>query len=407
MKVLISFLGTGPIDPRSGQMTRNNSVADYKIGEQTISSKFVTSVLKKLTQVDKVIIFGTVKSMWEVLYEYICTENDMDTDQEIAYSLFEMSDSGNAATDISGLPKDNLRLFSKYGWEPHLIYYGLNNIQIEKNFKIFADALSTLPKKSTIYLDITHSFRSLPIMAVSAVDYLNTVSGKNFTIESIYYGMLDVSRELGYTPVIKLDYILQLQQWAKGGYAFLEYGDTDMIRDLLSKSNKNAAQRLKEFADTLSMNYIHEIDQQLNNLRSLTESKGYSELEKMIVPQIFKNFLKRFDSKTMLSELQLELAKWHFEKKNYALSYLCLVESMVTYVCEQNNLPTSGEEYRNNAKDKINRDKRLRPIKDIWAPANQIRKNTAHVLEKSKNRSVTAIAELKKFIEGFEHIAKS
>lgn len=406
MKVLVSFLGTGPIDPKSGNMTRNYSVADYKIGDQTISSKFVTSVLKKVTQVDKVIVFGTVKSMWEVLYEYICTENGKDTDQKIAINLFEMSDSGNAETDISVLSKDNFTLFSKYGWEPHLIYYGLDNIQIEKNFKIFADALSTLPEKSTIYLDITHSFRSLPIMAVSAVDYLNTVSGKKFTIDSIYYGMLDVSRELKYTPVIKLDYILRLQEWAKGGYAFLEYGDTDMIRDLLSKSNKNAAKKLKEFADSLSMNYIHEIDQQLSILRSLVNNKNYSELEKTIVPHIFNNFLNRFDGKSRLSDLQLELAKWHFEKKNYALSYLCLVESLITYVCEINNITTSGESNRLKGKEKILRDKNLKTIKEIWAPANEFRKNAAHVLGNSKNRSDAAIAELKNFIKGFEGISK-
>lgn len=402
-KVLISFLGTGPID-QTGRMSRNYHDANYKYEDQEIRSKFVTSVLSHFLKVDQVLVFGTVKSMWEVLYQHICEVNEMNIDHDLAFRLYEMSDVGNANTPISNSSVSDFQFFKNFGWNPYLIHYGINDEQIEHNFSIIADALNELPKNSTIYLDITHSFRSLPLMSISAIDYLNTVNDKKLSVDSIFYGMLDVSRELGYTPIVKLNYLLKLQKWAKGGYAFLEYGDTDLICSLLSENHLSASQKLKDFADSLSINYIHEIDHQLNQIKSLATNKRYSAIEQKIVPVIFKNFLKRFDGLTSLSAQQLKLAHWHYEKKNYALSYLCLVESIITYVCELKNIPTSGEVNRGRAKNFIIKDKSLYDIKNIFAPANEYRINTAHVLESSKNNSKVAIQKLREYLHSFSRI---
>lgn len=74
LKVLISPLGVG--DTNTDVYKRQYKTAEYKFEGDIdgIESPFVLSVLIEKLKVDKVIVVGTAKSMWEKLYEYYAKE---------------------------------------------------------------------------------------------------------------------------------------------------------------------------------------------------------------------------------------------------------------------------------------------------------------------------------------------
>ena len=81
-KVLISFLGTS-----QKQENRKYRTADYKFNDgETITTSFIADAIRKHYKVDKLILIGTVKSMWEEVYETFCGE---EVDSDYSLNLYE------------------------------------------------------------------------------------------------------------------------------------------------------------------------------------------------------------------------------------------------------------------------------------------------------------------------------
>ena len=74
LKVLISPLGVG--DTKANVREGQYQMAKYKFGNEITEEPFILSILIKKLKVDKVIVVGTAKSMWERLYEYYAKKVD-------------------------------------------------------------------------------------------------------------------------------------------------------------------------------------------------------------------------------------------------------------------------------------------------------------------------------------------
>lgn len=104
----------------------------------------------------------------------------------------------------------------------------------------------------TIWLDITHSFRYLPMLAYSVLDYMQTV--RKIPVGGIYYGAAEVlgpfpdwpkKTEERRVPLRELSSFLKVNQWATALRDFNELGSAIAIRKLtddkalpLKKSSK-------------------------------------------------------------------------------------------------------------------------------------------------------------------------
>ena len=67
-KVLLSFLGTGPLESKE---TRTYKTANYRLGDKELGRfPFVSAALKKFYNIDKIVLVGTVHSMWEEVYRW-------------------------------------------------------------------------------------------------------------------------------------------------------------------------------------------------------------------------------------------------------------------------------------------------------------------------------------------------
>lgn len=84
IKVLLSFLDTGPLDPKENRTYRTT---EYHLGETNLGKyPFVSSALKKHYQVDTLLLMGTVHSMWEEVYRWF-SENSGKPIQELYSTL--------------------------------------------------------------------------------------------------------------------------------------------------------------------------------------------------------------------------------------------------------------------------------------------------------------------------------
>lgn len=398
--VLISFIGTGPLN---GSRDYKTAKYFFKDEDKIHESSFIASALGEFLNIDTYYLFGTMKSIWEAVYLNFAKENK---DENYAYKLYESALDSKYDTELDDSLFKDIELLLGNNSKIIPIYYGLNEEQIEKNFKIFAEALNNLLDDDNIYLDITHSFRSLPLFATTAISFIQDVAIKRVTLKGIYYGMLEVNNEFdNKTPIIDLSYIINLQNWIKGAYAFSSFGKGEKIAELMKEEDEISAEKVLDFSNVLSFNYVHELKSQINILTSLSKHE-YSYPAKLIVPIVFSDFTKRFIHCKQQSEYQFELCKWQFEKKMYALSCLCLIESIITFVCENENIDETNKNDRDKAKEIICNYSELSQLKEIYEPANKIRKSVAHLIGNFSAKPKKSIEDLENFIDNFGLILK-
>lgn len=414
-KVLISFIGTGP-STKPEKSLREYRTAKYKYSSKIRETTFVASALMEFLECKTIFLFGTMKSMWEEVYRYYCERNKLELDESYYFNIAEKC--GEEASNQTSLTNVDFKIISESIANDSMaipIPYGLDQSEIEKIFQIFTDILSdNLKDGDEIYLDITHSFRSLPIYAQTTISFLTDVLGRNISFKGIYYGMLEVNSELGYAPIVDLSYMLEIQKFTKGAYAFEYTGNANLLYELLVKKNKTVSEKLKDFTQVISLNFIHDLKSQISVLTTLGDENDYELPEKLIVPVAFKKFRNFFKNATTLSDYQFLLAKWHYNKSAYALSYLCLVESIISFSLERNN--RTEDEVKIERKRDAEKGRMSKDLCEIYGPANQFRKVIAHVTEEQQEiykdgirYNITpnnAIQNLKTYINAFDKIRK-
>jgi len=86
-------------------------------------------------------------------------------------------------------------------------------------------------------IDITHAFRSLPLIVFNVASYLRRI--KKVKVERIIYGNFearDKNLVPSRTPIFDLTSTLDLQDWLHGIDAFQRRGDAEELADSLSKT---------------------------------------------------------------------------------------------------------------------------------------------------------------------------
>lgn len=399
--ILVSFIGTGPLNG-----SRDYKKAKYFFNDENKihESSFIASALGDFLDIDTYYLFGTMKSAWEAVYLNYAKE---DKDDDYAYKLYESASHSNYHSGLDNSLFKNIERLLGNNSKIIPIYYGIDERQIKDNFEIFSNAFTDLHDGDNVFLDITHSFRSLPLFATTAISFIQDVATKKIALKGIYYGMLEATNEFdGKTPIIDLSYIIKLQDWIKGAYSFSAFGKGEKISELMKEEDENSTNKIQDFSNMLAWNYVHELKSQINVLTSLN-SKEYSYPAKLIIPIIFSDFTKRFNNCKKQSEYQFELSKWHFEKKMYALSCLCLIESIITFVCENENIDDKNKVNRDRAKKSILKESKYNSVKEIYVPTNEIRISAAHLIENFSVKSKKSIKDLENYINNFELILKN
>jgi CRISPR-associated Csx2 family protein len=361
-RVLISFLGTGTpriVDDGIRPM-REYRKADYRIGEDTYKDfTFMSAALARHYTIDKILMVGTVHSMWEELYRwfYDAKGEEKVEDNETTYNIYkeigEHCEAADHGSELSMPHQQAVEQVMGEGSKVVLIKYGVDEEEIRENINRILGLEQYLETNDELIVDITHSFRSLPIFVMNLLIYLQNVSPKKIIISHIYYGMNEASREFGYSPVVDLKAMMDVQEWITGAYAFSMFGNTYKISRLLEKENKSVAPILLGFSDAMNLNYLYPIQSETQKLSGIKNRDYQTDLPKLIITPIVNQFVDTFRVKNEAhrqSHFQLKLADWQYKHKKYAQAYLTSNDALISYVCEINNMPWDDFDCRETAK---------------------------------------------------------
>jgi CRISPR-associated Csx2 family protein len=136
----------------------------------------------------------------------------------------------------------------------------------EETWKLFDTLFACIEEGDCLYFDVTHGFRSLPMLVLVFGNYAKLL--KNATVQSITYGNYEGRDDSSNTaPLVNLLPLSQLQDWTSASVSFLRNGNSTMLYDL---AQALLTQRLRNEATrddaTKNLNtLIKAIHQEINN----------------------------------------------------------------------------------------------------------------------------------------------
>ncbi len=147
----------------------------------------------------------------------------------------------------------------------------------EELWELFTVLTEHVPEGATLIVDVTHSFRTQPMLALAAAYFLRTV--RSVQIEHIVYGAFEArDAATGEVPVFDLMPFVQLINWSVAVHQFVHYGQSKDLADLIKDVHKTtyltpnakrakfaakAASSLKRFAQGLQLVRIQQVHQEL------------------------------------------------------------------------------------------------------------------------------------------------
>jgi CRISPR-associated DxTHG motif protein len=139
-------------------------------------------------------------------------------------------------------------------------------------WRIFSKMTESLDERDEVIFDITHAFRSIPMLALLATSFLRTA--KNVELKTILYGAYEAKDEEGHVPVFNLTPFVSLLDWITATNQFIRNGEGNELAGLLKAYPDAGVQQLTES--------IEKISDGLRLLRPLDVMKRAVEL-----PQLF------------------------------------------------------------------------------------------------------------------------
>src|SRR5262249_18100468 len=143
----------------------------------------------------------------------------------------------------------------------------------EEVWHLFDYLIDAVEPGEEIVLDVTHSYRSLPILVVIAGAYLRVV--KEVRVERILYGAYEARDDTNHAPVFDLSPSLSLLEWTAATDLFQRTGNAEplaaLLRDTqdelyrsgatapdLPKRLKSAAGALASLSEAMRLVRVHE-----------------------------------------------------------------------------------------------------------------------------------------------------
>ena len=152
--------------------------------------------------------------------------------------------------------------------EPELIQIPDGSSE-EKLWDIFQIIMDNVSENDEIIFDITHSFRSLPMLMTILLQYLKVV--KNISIKGVYYGAFEAKHE-EISPIFDLTPFFSLYDWSQAINNFIKFGRTGSLAELTTAELLPVLKRAKGKDKTASalnnlMNAVNEYSENIFTCR--------------------------------------------------------------------------------------------------------------------------------------------
>ena len=310
----------------------------------------------------------------------------------------------------------------KVDFDPQPIPSGKSTNELWQIFDVYADAVDEGDK---IILDITHGFRSFPVLALPAITYLRQVKKAEFT--HIIYGAFEAQdRAKNETPIFDLTPFVILLDWTNAVNVFQLTGDARPIAELdIHKDISNALTKLSESLLTNRTIGVQEASFEFNRLSIhklvTAHSVGSQAPFRMLIEQLQENYggMAVYDPRNKPEQsikVQYDQIKWYIDNQHYFQAITLIREWLVSWEYLQWR-PRRGDDwlrrrYRKPVEDRFNEEMSAAPEPDeeawdLWDACKDIRNDLAHCgmrvfpAPRTANEAIDAIKEMFDYLEEF------
>ncbi|MEF8703576.1 MAG: TIGR02221 family CRISPR-associated protein [Candidatus Accumulibacter sp. UW26] len=333
MSTLISFLGKGKADPRTGYRTANYRFDPGFSRNVPFFGMALTDYLKP----DRLILVGTAGSMWDVFFEREGADDDA------MLELMAAVEAGGVDERMLELPRQQLGEQLGIPVDCLLIPYARDAAEQAAILRRLAEVVQ--PGES-LSIDVTHGFRHLPMLAMVAARYLARVVGVK--VEELYYGALEMTAPDGETPVLRLGGLLAMLDWVDALATYHKDGDYGVFAPLLAADGmeKGRADLLKRAA------YFERTGNPVRARETLGSVFPSVEAHSGALGGLFAETLKariNWFRGTRRDHWELLLADAYREREDYLRAATFMYEAFVTRACFERRSNANDFEQRKEA----------------------------------------------------------
>ena len=237
MRILVTFLGRVPKKEGTYRTTEYEfSGADFGATSRTPPVAFFGWPLTRQLRPDRLVILGTSGSMWDHLFEVDHDLGDRDTEERS--ELIDATSRSEVLTEhitpLEPLLKDALekQLRKSVDVRLSLIPYCRTEAEQVEVLRLLSGHVEA---EDEVHIDITHGFRTLPMLSVLAALYLRRV--RRVKIKGIWYGFYDP--DTGDAPVQNLLGLLHIADWLEALTVYEHDGDYGAFVRLIGSAGGN------------------------------------------------------------------------------------------------------------------------------------------------------------------------
>jgi CRISPR-associated Csx2 family protein len=322
--------------------------------------------IKKLYDVDTLILVGTAGSDWLSFYFHLfespvlkplLTRDDLsETYRQTLIQLrrepHKMDINPQEVRNILQELKDTMGQFCL---DIIVLKYGISEQEVMDNFVLLSKIAESIEDGDEISFDISYGFRSLALFDLLGTKYIQEVLGRNVKLSFISYGMFEVANDNdGYTPIIDLSKLVGLMDYIKAADEFNRFGTAILLSGLLADDknfDKETLRALKRLGDPVNYSDAHTFNEMIKNCKEGLQHLEDSRAEDLLVKQVMSKLIDYFDDAIDKKPLIMaRLAKWHFEHKRFLESSILIKSFMLSYYADLLDIPFDDLGYKEEEK---------------------------------------------------------
>ncbi|SFF47490.1 CRISPR-associated protein, TM1812 family [Fontimonas thermophila] len=317
--VLITFLGRAPRDEKGYRTTTYR----FPDGSPTQSVAFLGWALVQRLRPQRVVVLGTVGSMWDHLFE---RDTTLEAGEAQRLALIEAVQRQEATQ--SQLDAMAPLLNDAWGCQVclRIIPYARD---LGEQAGILQAMAEQVNQQDCVHLDVTHGFRHLPMLALLSALHLQLV--RKARIEGIWYGSFDP--DTGDAPVLDLSGLLRIADAIQTFARFEKDGDYGILEPLLRSAGlaEHSCENLRKAAYYENTLNLTAATGELRRARSALKTAQLAPEGALLLPAIDER-LAWLDGESQ-SEKQIRLARLALERRDYLRATLYAFEAVITAVC--------------------------------------------------------------------------
>ena len=258
-------------------------------------------------------------------------------------------------------------------------------------WEIFEAISEVVQEGDEIAFDITHSFRSLPMIALLTIAYLKQVKGVK--VQHVVYGVYEKGKHEA--PILDLTPFANLLDWLAAAKMFMATGDSSELGRLiqevqndayrnrgaygenLPRALKNFGMALEEVSNDLLLARVPNLPKSVINLiekqkRASAEVSDWTPPLTLLLDKIAATYAPFQDDSL---PTQAKLIRWYLNHNHIVQATTLAREWVVSYYAQQKSLS------RDDAEDELNQranNQENDELVQLWSSIRNIRNDLAH-----------------------------